>query len=49
LYRKGDELLLDLDVHEANTHIIIGENYQHNELAWRTFFPEAISWLFDLK
>lgn len=43
------ELLVDLDVPEANIHIIVGENHQHNELAWRTFFPEAISWLFDLK
>ncbi|MDD2575703.1 MAG: alpha/beta hydrolase-fold protein [Acholeplasmataceae bacterium] len=42
------ELLVDLNVPESNIQVLIGENHQHNELAWRTFFPEAISWIFDL-
>ncbi len=57
--REGDESVPDLErmipllatpdhaVREVTVHIVPGN--QHNERAWRTEFPLAIAWLFDLR
>ncbi len=43
-----ESYLLELDVKMSNIKIVIGENYSHNENAWKTFFPKAIEFLFDV-
>lgn len=40
--------LKNAGVDASKIKIVIGNNFSHNELAWRTHFPLAMEWLFNL-